>query len=152
MATRADVAEIVRLKALIMESYPFDVDLDSHPAWPSRAAAGIEEMLSHPDYTFFVVDAEDGRLAGCISAGITHHVPGPEWGPRHAYVADMCTDLPHRGNGLGRALMDAALAWCRDRGAQTVKLDATPSAIPVYEALGFERREDELFPTMSRLL
>ncbi len=152
-ATRTDVPEIVRLKALIMtSSYPIEVDLDGHPEWPARAAAGIQDMLDHPDYTFFVADGADGRLAGCISAGITYHVPGPEWGPRHAYVADMCTDTPHRGRGLGRVLMQAALDWCRSRGAQSARLDATPGAVVVYERLGFDRSPDDLFPAMRILL
>ncbi|SDB81888.1 Ribosomal protein S18 acetylase RimI [Raineyella antarctica] len=153
MATDADVPEIVRLKALIMtSSYPIEVDLDGHPEWPDRAAAGIRDMLEHPDYTFFVSDGEDGRLAGCISAGITHHVPGPEWGPRHAYVADMCVDESRRGQGLGRALMEAALVWCRQRGAQSARLDATPGAVAIYQRLGFDRSADDLFPAMRRLL
>ncbi|QGF23037.1 GNAT family N-acetyltransferase [Raineyella fluvialis] len=152
-ATAMDVPEIVRLKALILtSSYPFDVRLDEHPDWPQRAAAGITDMLEHPDYTFFVIDEEPGRLAGCISAGITHHVPGPEWGARHAYIADMCTDEPYRGQGLGRALMQAALDWCRQHGAQSARLDATPGAVEVYRRFGFDLRADELFPAMRVLL
>ncbi len=153
MATNEDVPEIVRLKALIMTSaYPIEVDLEGHPGWPEQAATAIREMLDHPDYTFFVSDGEHGRLAGCISAGITHHVPGPEWGPRHAYVADMCVDEPYRGQGLGRLLMETALDWCRRRGAQSARLDATPGAVSVYERLGFDRRADDLFPAMRRTL
>lgn len=148
--------EIVRLKALIMTtSYPFDVRLADHPDWPERASAGIRTMIDHPDYTFLVAGPAGragGRLAGCLSVGLTYHVPGPQWGGRHAYVADMCTDEPYRGRGLGRVLMAAALDWCRDRGAQTVRLDATPSAVAFYEHLGFERGEDRLFPSMRRTL
>lgn len=151
-----DITELVRLKAVIMlTAYPFDVDLDEHPDWPDRAGAAIRDMMARGDHGFFVVDDPDrpGRLAGCVSASLLRYVPGPTWGPVHAYIGDMCTDTRFRGIGLGRLLMDAALEWCRTKGAQSVRLDATPDAVPVYEKLGFEGRSgDELFPTMMRWL
>lgn len=153
VATVDDAPEIVRLKREIMvDAYPFDVELDRFPDWPAKAERAVVEMIEHPDYVFFVIDGPDG-LAGSISAGLERVVPGPRWHALHAHLGDMCTSGSARGTGLGRILMEAALDWCRGRGAQTVKLDATPSAVPVYERFGFERHQGpELFPTMRLTL
>lgn len=157
-ATPADIDEIVRLKQIIMTTaYPFEVDLDAHPDWPTRAAAAVAEMMTQAHHAFFVVDApgstpEQPRLAGCLSAAIVRYIPGPDWGARHGYLGDMCTDIPFRGQGLGRVLMDAALAWLREQGAESVRLEATPSAVPIYAAMGFEQHEAGRFATMTREL
>lgn len=148
-----DVDEIIRLKALIMTTaYPFEVDLAARPDWAPRARAVITEMMADDHHAFFVVDAPDGGLAGCVSASVTLSVPGLDWGPWHASVGDMCTDEPHRGQGIGRALMAAVLDWCRTKGAHTVRVQSTPGAITVYERLGFQRRDEELFPTLRLTL
>ena len=44
----------------------------------------------------------------------------------------------HRGQGLARRLLHAALAEARDRGLRTSTLQATKLGHPVYERLGYE--------------
>jgi GNAT superfamily N-acetyltransferase len=44
----------------------------------------------------------------------------------------------HRGQGLARRLMHAALAQARDRGLRTSTLQSSKLGYPVYERLGFE--------------
>jgi len=43
----------------------------------------------------------------------------------------------HRGAGLGKDLMAAALAVLREEGAKAAKLSSQTHAIPFYQALGF---------------
>jgi len=45
-----------------------------------------------------------------------------------------------RGQGVGRALLDAAVAWARSAGADALMLDVTVSnspAVHLYEQAGF---------------
>jgi GNAT superfamily N-acetyltransferase len=52
-----------------------------------------------------------------------------------------------RGAGLGRALLAAAVAWCRERGAAAIVLDTTEQmarAIAFYEAQGFVRDDAQV--------
>ena len=45
------------------------------------------------------------------------------------------------GQGIGRALIDAALAWARTRGAEAVEISVhafNESALKAYAAAGFE--------------
>ncbi|NNE79037.1 MAG: GNAT family N-acetyltransferase [Silicimonas sp.] len=49
----------------------------------------------------------------------------------------------HRGTGLGKGLILAALTALREEGAHTAKLGAQTHAIGFYEALGFTARGPE---------
>jgi len=44
-----------------------------------------------------------------------------------------------RGKGVGKEMMEAALAHLRKTGVRTVRLNAYLNAIPFYERLGFQR-------------
>jgi GNAT superfamily N-acetyltransferase len=54
-----------------------------------------------------------------------------------AWIAMVLVKMSHRGRGIGRALLEHALAYLDERGVVTVRLDATPLGQPVYERLGF---------------
>jgi GNAT superfamily N-acetyltransferase len=54
-----------------------------------------------------------------------------------AWVAMVLVEQRFRRRGIGRALMEHALAFLDERGAATVRLDATPLGQPLYEQLGF---------------
>lgn len=52
-------------------------------------------------------------------------------------IGRVCVLKPHRGSGLGAALIRAALAELRAQGMTTAKLGSQTHAIPFYERLGF---------------
>ncbi|MCU0635114.1 MAG: ribosomal protein S18-alanine N-acetyltransferase [Gemmatimonadaceae bacterium] len=57
-----------------------------------------------------------------------------------AEIANIAVAPAHRGHGLGRRLLDAALAEARDRGVRTVFLEVRPSNAPallLYRSAGF---------------
>lgn len=59
------------------------------------------------------------------------------------YLAELYVVAHRRGRGLGRALMTAALATARDRGADTMEINADEADLPargLYESLGFTNR------------
>jgi ribosomal protein S18 acetylase RimI-like enzyme len=60
------------------------------------------------------------------------------------YLAELYVVPGRRGNGLGRALMDRALALARDHGADYIDLGTSEddtAARALYESLGFTNRE-----------
>ena len=62
-------------------------------------------------------------------------------------ISAVCTDPAHRGQGLGRRLVDAVVAGIRERG-ETPFLHATATntnAIRLYEAMGFRLRQRTSF-------
>ncbi len=58
------------------------------------------------------------------------------YGPRVAWVAMVLVDPAERGRGVGRALLDHAMALA-DEG-QALRLDATPAGRLLYSTMGFQ--------------
>lgn len=65
----------------------------------------------------------------------------PRRGFRHCAVLGMGLLAPHRGRGLGRAMLAAVLREARPQGIHRVELEVYPAnrpAIALYERFGFE--------------
>lgn len=65
-------------------------------------------------------------------------------GALDAYVEELYVAPPHRGQGLGRALLERALDVARDAGATRVDVgtsEADTAARALYESCGFTNRE-----------
>jgi ribosomal protein S18 acetylase RimI-like enzyme len=76
----------------------------------------------------------DGVVAGMAWARIDPAAP------QTAHVYQMWVEPAHRGRGIGRALLEAAIAWAPTRGARRVTLGVTcgnTAASRLYAAAGF---------------
>lgn len=85
--------------------------------------------------------AEDGaRLVGCVWLQIVERVPHPNLrrGERPiAYVTNMYVVPELRNGGIGRELLDAAVAYARERTASAAILWPSPRSISFYRRAGF---------------
>ena len=96
----------------------------------------LKAVRRHPDAAVFV--ATDGlALVGRLSLARDPH-------PSSAHVADLglMVAASHRRQGVGRALLDAAVEWARRAGVRKLELHVFPwnePAIRLYEGYGFER-------------
>ena len=84
-----------------------------------------------------IVAEEDGQIVGRLSLARDQH-------PASYHVADLglMVAASHRRRGIGRALLDAAVAWARENGIRKLELHVFPHnepAIRMYESYGFER-------------
>ncbi len=61
---------------------------------------------------------------------------GFPWG-EVGWIGDVLVLEDHRGQGLGGQVTEATVAALQGHGCSTVKLYATPKAIPLYERMGF---------------
>jgi ribosomal protein S18 acetylase RimI-like enzyme len=60
----------------------------------------------------------------------------------HARIEDVVVDEPHRGGGIGEALVREGLRIAKQRGATVVALTSAPkreAANRLYQRLGFQR-------------
>lgn len=90
-----------------------------------------------------------GRLVGFIAeSGETPVGSGCVWlqdvqprphlpGPHQPYLMSMWTEADWRGHGVATRIVQAAMAWARERGYPRLLLHASDAGRPVYEKLGF---------------
>ena len=97
----------------------------------------LKALRRYPHAAVFVAEREDGTLVGRLSIGRDPH-------PASTHVADVGLMVARdaRRQGVGRALMQAAVDWARETGIRKLELHVFPwneAAIALYEAFGFER-------------
>jgi RimJ/RimL family protein N-acetyltransferase len=96
----------------------------------------LEAVRHHPDAAVFVAE-EDGLIVGRLSLSRDPH-------PASRHVADLglMVAADHRRRGIGRRLLEEAVAWAREAGVTKLELHVFPwneAAIRLYESAGFER-------------
>jgi ribosomal protein S18 acetylase RimI-like enzyme len=119
--------------------HDFNSEFNDHTPGPSALARRARELLAEGQTTFLLGGAgPEGLVALRFRPSIWER--GLE-----CYVAELYVVPRRRGVGLGRALMQAALAHARERGAEHIDLatsDGDVAARALYESLGFTNRED----------
>jgi RimJ/RimL family protein N-acetyltransferase len=97
----------------------------------------LRAIRRYPHAAVFVAEAEDGQIVGRLSIARDQH-------PASRHVADLglMVARSHRRQGIGRALLEAAVEWARASGVQKLELHVftyNEAAIKLYEQFGFER-------------
>jgi ribosomal protein S18 acetylase RimI-like enzyme len=100
--------------------------LKEQAGWNQTEADWRRCLQLQPDGCF--VAEREGVAVGTVTTCI--------FGPI-AWIAMVLVDAAVRGQGIGRTLLDRALAFLDGRGVSTVRLDATPLGRPLYEKRGF---------------
>jgi GNAT superfamily N-acetyltransferase len=113
------------------------------PDWdPRRATVALSQAIDSHDACVLVAD-DAGTLVGiCTVYQDLHSV---RYGYR-AWVEDLAVDPERRSEGIGKALLDAAKAWARERGAVHLELD---SALAREDAHRFYEREGSEYKSFS---
>ena len=96
----------------------------------------LRALKRHPDAAVFVAD-DDGAIVGRLSVARDPHVAS-----RHVADLGLIVAASHRRRGLGRALLEQAVAWARASGVTKLELHVFPwnePALALYDAFGFER-------------
>jgi GNAT superfamily N-acetyltransferase len=117
----------------------------SRPAvWDERrATVALRDAIDSHDACVLVAEGEDGELIGfCTAYQDLHSV---RFGYR-AWVEDLAVDPEHRSLGVGKALLDAAKAWGRERGATHLELDSAEARADAHR---FYEREGAAYKAIS---
>ena len=131
-ATVADAATIGRLL------HDFNTEYDEPTPGPDRLAERMRELLDGGDTAVLLGGAGPDGLA------VLRFRPSIWSQALECYLAELYVAPPHRGHGLGRALMNAAIELARREGADYMDLgtsEADVAARALYESLGFSNRE-----------
>src|SRR5688500_15869307 len=124
-ATVDDAQEAVRLGRVMFESMGIEASAD--PGWQEAGVAAVRSRLGR-DLAVFVVDHPDepGRLVASGAGTVLARLPTP-MNPSGlvGYVQWVATEPAFRGQGYGRAVIEALLEWYAERGVTAVELHAT---------------------------
>lgn len=111
------------------ETFSYDQDMAEHTA---RATW----LLGPPGRTVVAVE-DDGTVVGTAKAGPNHGGPAA-----HVATASFMVEPAHAGRGVGRALVEDALAWARDEGFEAMQFNAVVEsnapAVALWRSVGFE--------------
>ena len=147
-ATRADAPTLGRLGALMVRTHH---DFDPRrfvPAGPGTArgyGSWLASQTEEPDVIVLVAERE-GEVVGYAYAGLEGHDYMALRGPAGA-LYDVIVDPAHRRHGIGRQLLDAAIAALREKGAPRVILSTAEKNEPaqrLFEHAGFRRTMIEM--------
>ena len=112
--------------------------LISAGAWrtPGEERRFLRALRRYSDAAVFVAETPEG-VVGRMSLGRDPH-------PASRHVADLglMVAASHRRRGIGKALLDEAVAWARATGVRKLELHVFPhneGAIALYERFGFRR-------------
>ena len=101
-----------------------------------RRREDVRRMLQHTDTLVGFQDVDSHKLVG-FARVLTDHV-------YKALVFDVIVAESHRGQDIGRALMDAILTHPVLRAVEHIELYCLPELVPFYEKWGFTADLGEL--------
>jgi GNAT superfamily N-acetyltransferase len=132
-AAPADAAVVARLL------HDFNREYDTPTPEPDQIAGRLTELMGTGDTAVLLAgDGPDGLV-------LLRFRPNLWSRALECYLAELYVVPARRGQGLGRALMDAALDLARTTGADRIELGTSDDDGParaLYESLGFTNREN----------
>ena len=147
-ANAADIETIGRLGALLVRTH-HDFDPKRFLPATSRTEQGygsfLGSQLDHPDIVVLAAERE-GEVVGYTYAGMEGTDYMALRGPAGA-LYDIVVDPAHRGQGIGRMLLDATLEELKMRGAPRVVLETAERNEPaqrLFAGAGFRRTMIEM--------
>jgi RimJ/RimL family protein N-acetyltransferase len=97
----------------------------------------LTTQVTRPDWLCLVAISESGEVIGDLTLDGKKRKA-----MRHCAILGISVRADYRGQGVGRALMERAIAWARESGAITrIELQVLARnaiAIRLYEKLGFQ--------------
>jgi ribosomal protein S18 acetylase RimI-like enzyme len=147
-AVRADLRAIGRLGALLVRAHHnFDPErfIAATPRTEDSYASFLGTQLEEPSIVVLVAE-RDGEVLGYTYAGVEGYDYMSLRGPA-GVLYDIVVDPAHRGQGIGRMLLDATLAALMARGAPQVVLSTAEQNEPaqrLFARSGFRRTMIEM--------
>jgi ribosomal protein S18 acetylase RimI-like enzyme len=139
----AQVEQLSEVTDEIVEAFGRLLPQLSRSAPPLDRAAITTVVTGSPGSTVLVARGEGGRITGMLTL-VMFRIPT---GLR-AIIEDVVTDDAARGQGVGTALTNEAIAIARAAGVRTIDLTSRPSRVAagrLYEKLGFQVRDTRVY-------
>jgi ribosomal protein S18 acetylase RimI-like enzyme len=118
--------------------HDFNTEYDDITPGPDALAERVRELIASGETIVLLAGGGPEGLA------VLRFRPALWTSGLECYLAELYVVPNRRGQGLGRALMETALAVAREQGADSMDLgtgDDDVAARALYESLGFSNRE-----------
>ena len=138
LARGTDANELARLRWIFTEE---DGESELEPLEPfrERFRAFFHAALESGRWTVWVAE-RDQRLVGTLSLQLVARVPRPNGDDAPiGYITNVYVDAAERNSGIGRRLLDTAMAYAEEHGAETLVLWPSEASIRFYERAGFRK-------------
>jgi ribosomal protein S18 acetylase RimI-like enzyme len=147
-ATPADLRVLGRLGAALMRAhYGFDPERFIAPGSnPEAGYAGFLRTQLSDDEAVVLVAEQEGEVVGYVYAALEPMSWKELRGPA-GFIHDLVVDGASQRQGIGSALMKAALEWLESRGAPRAILGTAArnkEAQRLFERLGFRKTMIEM--------
>jgi ribosomal protein S18 acetylase RimI-like enzyme len=137
-------SDLPRLQEITADTFgPVSIDLNMQNRlgafgqgdWRTRKTAAIaDDCRIQPDGVFVAEAPGSGEVVGYITTRLNDT-------SRIGWIPNLAVDPTHQGKGLGRRLIEAAIAFFRERGMEVAKietLEQNPIGQRLYPSLGFQ--------------
>jgi GNAT superfamily N-acetyltransferase len=131
-----DIDEVVRQRLTFL-AHIRDDDVGADGGFISATRRFIEDEVAAGRMHSWLAE-DGGQCVGIVSMLLWSRPPRPhDRGTLDAYIINMYVVPEHRGNGIGRHLLDACLTAAEEFGIGRLFLHATDEGRPLYESAGF---------------
>lgn len=114
------------------------------PGAPALDFNRLQALAASDSFNLFVAEEEDGMIAGMLTLTCCPTLSRSKW-----WIEDVIVDPTYRGQGVGRALVQAAVAHVKATDASSsLYLTSNPSRVSarrLYVSEGFEEYETGVF-------
>ena len=114
------------------------------PKAPEVKADRLKHLLEDEHFKLFVAEADNGEISGMLTLTGCPALSYMKW-----WIEDVIVDDRFRGQGMGRALVRAAVSHVRETEEHpTLYLTSNPSRVSaraLYRSEGFEEYETGVF-------
>jgi ribosomal protein S18 acetylase RimI-like enzyme len=118
--------------------HDFNTEFEEPSPGPQAVADRVRELMGSEDFAVLLVRRRPNGLA------VLRFRPSIYSSALECYLAELYVQPDHRGQGLGRALLEATMDLARERGANFMDLGTSEddvAARALYERMGFINRE-----------
>lgn len=126
---KAEIGDVPILKELhdraVLELCRSAYTIDQLEGWVNRSP--LEKYYWRLETQRIFIAEKDGRTLGFV-----------RWYPETNELCSICVEPEFARQGIGARLMEIACEDAREQNVETLWLDASLTAVPFYQALGWE--------------
>jgi GNAT superfamily N-acetyltransferase len=121
LARESNFGELVQIRPASAEDAPRIATLAGqlgYPSTPQEVLRRLEQIQAQAQHAVFVAARAEGQAVGWVHAFVSYLVESEP----HAEIGGLVVDEGHRGERIGRLLLQHAEDWAREQGCASVYL------------------------------